>query len=251
MMRNVRLLVAYDGEPFHGFAENVGVETVAGTLRRSLERIVRHEVELTGAGRTDAGVHAWGQVVSVHLDESVDLARLRKGLNALCAPSIVVREIDWAEPDFSARFSARWRRYRYTVLNRPVPDPFLAKTTWHIENTLNLDSMQLACDPLIGEHDFSAFCKRPKVPEGMPEVSLVRRVTEAGWTDLGEGVLRFEISANAFCHNQVRAIVGTLVDTGLGRRTAGDMRSVLRSKDRSRIGSVAPPQGLVLWEVGY
>jgi tRNA pseudouridine38-40 synthase len=249
--RTVRMLVAYDGAPFHGFAENVGVATVAGTLRRSVERIVRHDVELTGAGRTDAGVHAWGQVVSVDIDNTTDLTRLRKGLNGLCGPSIVVREIEWAEPGFSARFSAQWRRYRYTVLNRPVPDPFLARTSWHVEQPLNLDTMQLACDPIIGEHDFSAFCRKPKVGEGYEAPSLVRRVTAAGWTDLGDGVVRFEIVANAFCHNQVRALVGTLVDTGLGRRTAGEMLSVLRSKDRSRTAQVAPPQGLVLWEVGY
>jgi tRNA pseudouridine38-40 synthase len=250
-MRRVRLLVAYDGAAFHGFAENPGVVTVAGSLRESIARVVRHEVALTGAGRTDAGVHAWGQVVSCDVDESTDLTRLRKAVNALCGPSVVVREIEWAEPDFSARFSAQWRRYRYTVLNRPVPDPFLARTSWFVENPLALDVMQLACDPLIGEHDFSAFCKRPKVADGDEPVSLVRRIHEAGWTDLGDGVLRFEIRANAFCHNQVRSIVGTLVDTGLGRRTAGQMMGTLRSKDRATAGRVAPPHGLCLWEVGY
>jgi tRNA pseudouridine38-40 synthase len=251
-LRRARLLVAYDGAAFHGYAENPGVVTVAGSLKRSIERVIRHEVVLTGAGRTDAGVHAWGQVVSCDLDAEADLMRLRKGINALCGPSVVVRSIEWTDdPDFSARFSAQWRRYRYTVVNRPVPDPFLAATAWYVESPLAVDAMQLACDPLIGEHDFSAFCKRPKVAEGEEPVSLVRRIIEAGWTDLGDGVLRFEIRANAFCHNQVRSIVGTLVDTGLRRRTAGEMMGVIRSKDRGKAGHVAPPHGLCLWEVGY
>ena len=202
------MLVAYDGTSFHGFAEQPGQRTVAGVLRPAIERVVRHPVELTCAGRTDRGVHAWGQVVSLDLDIDLDLDALHRSLVKLCGPDIVVREVTRAVPDFDARFSARSRTYRYTVLNRPLPDPFLARTTWHVATPLDLDLLLLACDPLLGEHDFSAFCRRPKVPAGEEPVSLVRRVLAAGWTDLGEGVLRFEITATAFCHQMVRSIVG-------------------------------------------
>jgi tRNA pseudouridine38-40 synthase len=253
--RRARLVVAYDGSAFHGFAPNEGVATIAGVLADALSRIVRQPVDLTGAGRTDAGVHAWGQVVSVDLPSAVDLDDLRRRVNSLCRPSIVVRSVAWAAPNFDARFSASWRHYRYTVLNEPVPDPFLAATAWHVEQPLSLRAMRLACDPLIGEHDFSAFCRSPKPGPDQPAPSMVRRVLSADWrTDMrptGQQVLVFEIRATAFCHQMVRSIVGTLVDVGRGRLHAGDMRAILLSRDRSRAGQVAPPHGLCLWSVGY
>jgi tRNA pseudouridine38-40 synthase len=249
----VRLLVAYDGSAFRGFAVQPGVPTVAGTLAAVIERVLRHPVELTCAGRTDAGVHAWGQVVTFDAaapgsgSDRFDLHKLQHAVNRLCGPSIVVREAAVAADDFDARFSARRRRYRYTVLNRAVPDPFLAATSWHVPQPLDVDRLRLACDPLIGEHDFSSFCRRPK---GEPDRSLTRRVSDARW-EPEDDVLRFWIEANAFCHQMVRSIVGTLVDVGLGRRTAADVASALRAKRRDAAGPVAPPHGLVLWEVTY
>ncbi|HEY8094136.1 MAG TPA: tRNA pseudouridine(38-40) synthase TruA [Acidimicrobiales bacterium] len=251
----LRLLIAYDGGGFHGFAPNRDVPTVAGALGDALARILGHEVVLTGAGRTDAGVHAWGQVVTFDGPaDGLDLVRLQRSVNGLCGPAIVVRAVEVAEPGFDARFSAIWRRYRYTVLNREVPDPFLAAISWQVERPLDLRVMRLACDPLIGEHDFSSFCRRPKVGEGEPPVTLVRRVLSARWDPIGEpseGLLRFEITANAFCHQMVRSIVGTLVEVGLGKRTAGSMLGTIRAKDRAAAGQMAPPHGLCLWEVGY
>ena len=252
LRRVVRLVVAYDGAAFHGFAENPGVETVAGALRTAIATVLRRpEIELTGAGRTDAGVHAWGQVISFDADDTIDLERLQRGVNAMCGPAVVVRSAEFTADGFNARFSAIWRRYRYTVLNTPMPNPFLARTAWHVGHPLSLDALRLACDPFIGEHDFSAFCKRPKAPDDAEPVSLVRRVLEAHWSSGDDGVLRFEIRANAFCHNMVRSIVGTMIDVGRGRRTAGELTSVIRSGDRGQAGPVAPPHGLCLWEVGY
>jgi tRNA pseudouridine38-40 synthase len=253
--RRARLVVAYDGAGFHGFAPNEGVATVAETLREALGRVAREPVDLVGAGRTDAGVHAWGQVVSCDLPTGVDLDGLVRRLNSMCGPAIVVRSAEWADPGFDARFSARWRRYRYTVLNSPVPDPFLARTAWHVPRPLSLASMRLGCDPLIGEHDFSAFCRRPKVAADGPPPSMVRRVLDADWHVMGSEhpgpLLVFEIRATAFCHQMVRSIVGTLVDVGLGRLHGGDVRGILLGRDRSRAGQVAPPHGLCLWDVGY
>jgi tRNA pseudouridine38-40 synthase len=252
-MRRARLVVAYDGSGFHGFADTgEAVPTVMALLRQTIERVVGVDVELVGAGRTDAGVHAWGQVVSCSVPESVDLANLAHRINRMCSPAVTVRSASWAPTaEFNARHDATWRRYRYTVLNSPVAVPMLAATTWHVHQPLNLWAMQLGCDPIIGEHDFSSFCRRPKEN---PDASLTRRVFDAAWSvvesDFGE-LLRFEIRANAFCQQMVRSIVGTLVDVGTGRFHAGEVRGILLAKDRAKAGQVAPPHGLCLWDVGY
>jgi tRNA pseudouridine38-40 synthase len=252
LTRRVRLVVAYDGTPFHGFAANAGVRTVLGDLSGAIETVVRQPVKLTGAGRTDAGVHAWGQVVSGDLPAGTDLDDLARRLNKLCAPSLAVRSAEWATDEFDARFSARWRVYRYDVWNAATPNPLLAGRAWFVPQPLTRWAMEAACDPLIGEHDFTSFCRRPKVEESEPEPSMVRRVLAARWVEVDEdGLLRFEIRANAFCHQMVRSIVGTLVDVGLHKASPGDMRGILLARDREAAGQVAPPHGLVLWEVGY
>jgi tRNA pseudouridine38-40 synthase len=251
LSQRLKLVVAYDGSRFRGFAENRGVTTVAGTLREALARVLHEDITVTGAGRTDAGVHAWGQVVSFDVADDVDPARLARSLNGLCGPALAVRSAEVAADDFDARFSARWRRYRYTILNREAPDPFLAVTTWHVPEPLSAPLLALACDPLVGEHDFSSFCRRPRSGPDRQPPALVRRVLDAGWTELDDGLLRFEIRANAFCHQMVRSIVGTMVEMGRGRRRPGEMAGVLRARDRARAGTVAPPHGLCLWEVGY
>ena len=202
-------------------------------------------VDLTCAGRTDAGVHAWGQVVSCVVDTD-DGPALQRSLNSMLGPEIVVREIVEAADDFDARHSATARAYRYTLLNRAVADPFWAGLAWHVATPLDLAGMRLGVDPLLGEHDFSSFCRRPSA-----DASLVRRVLDAGWSDLGEGVLRFEITASAFCHQMVRSIVGTLVAVGSGKKRAGEMKAILDSHDRAFAGDLAPPDGLVLWSVSY
>ena len=245
------MLVAYDGSGFHGFAAQPGQRTVAGALTEAIEKVVRHPVELVCAGRTDSGVHAWGQAVSLDLSEQVDLVALQRSLLKLCAPEVVVREVASAEPDFNARFSATGRTYRYTVLNRAIPDPFLASTTWHVPSPLDIELLALACDPFLGEHDFSAFCRRPKTEIGAAPVSLIRRVRRVGWTDVGDGLLRLEIEASAFCHQMVRSIVGTVVAAGRAEIRPGDIRGILHSGDRSRTAPIAPPQGLCLWHVEY
>ena len=253
--RVLRLLVAYHGASFHGFAVNDGVVTVAGTLTLALERTLRAPVQVVGAGRTDAGVHAWGQVVSLLVPSSTDPIMVARRVNRQCAPQIVVRAAEWAPPGFHARFSATWRRYRYTVVNRMAPDPFRADTAWHVSRPLSLPALRLATDALVGEHDFSSFCRRPR---GEGDVSLVRRVLDARWipwaptgTRADDGLLVFEITGSSFCHQMVRSIVGSLVEVGEGRRRPSDMGQMLRAADRSAAGQVAPPHGLCLWEVGY
>jgi tRNA pseudouridine38-40 synthase len=242
----LRLVLAYDGSGFHGFAAQPQVRTVAGVLGKALEKVLRHPVDLTCAGRTDAGVHAWGQVVSLPADPGVDPWRLGNALNGMLAPEIVVRECELADGDFDARRSAQWRAYRYTVVNRPVPDPFLARFAWWVPNKLEPATLALAADPFVGEHDFAAFCRAG--PEGS---NTVRKVIDSRWSEVDEGIWRYEVSATAFCWQMVRSLVGTMVDVGTGARRAGEIMAMLRSKDRAAAGKVAPPQGLCLWEVGY
>ena len=259
-LRRVRLVVAYHGGSFRGFARNEGVTTVVGVLTDALRTITRHPLDLVGAGRTDAGVHGWGQVVSCDLPATTDLANVVHRVNLMCGGTVVVRSADWADDDFSARFSATWRHYRYTVLNSPAPNPFLAETAWHVHRPLSLAAMQLACDPLIGEQDFSSFCRVPDRVEGAPAPSMHRYVMIARWADVSDElapfttdqrVLRFEIRANAFCHQMVRSIVGMMIDVGTGDKRAGDVRGIMRAKDRRAAARLAPPHGLCLWEVGY
>jgi tRNA pseudouridine38-40 synthase len=255
-LANVRLLVAYDGTDLHGFAAAAGVPTVMGTLSAEVARVVRRPVELVGAGRTDAGVHAWGQVVSGRIPASTDLGRLVASLNRLCAPAIAVRDASWADPAFSARFSATARTYRYHVWNERAPNPLVARHSWHVAAPLDLAAMNAGAVHVLGEHDFSSFCRRPKVEEGDPAPSLVRRVHAASWwrdetSAWGPPLLLFEITAGAFCHQMVRSIVGTLVDVGLGRRPPDSVASALAAGDRQAAGPVAPPTGRTRWHVDY
>jgi tRNA pseudouridine38-40 synthase len=254
----LKLLVAYDGTGFRGLAPNAGVRTVVGELVRVLEPLLGETPELVMSGRTDAGVHAWGQVLSLVAPDPgpkgpIDLARIQRSVNARLAPEVVLRSIERASVDFSARFSATGRRYRYRIVNRPVPDPFLARTAWWVDRPLAVPAMERAAAHLVGEHDFSSFCRRPKVPagEGVEEPSLVRRVTRVAWVDEGDGVLRFEIDGSAFCHQMVRSIVGLLVGVGIGKRRADEVPAVLAARDRAASEQPAPPQGLTLWQVDY
>ncbi len=222
-----------------------------GDLTSAMALVLREPVQLVGAGRTDAGVHAWGQVVSADLPEGTDLAGLVRRINKLC-PGVSLRDPEWADPTFDARFSATSRSYRYHVWNSAEPNPLLAAISWHISTDLDIAAMQDAGMALLGEHDFGSFCRRQKVPVGATEPSLVRRVYAANWMRYDESaMLRFDITGSAFCHQMVRSIVGTLVDVGRGQLSASQMPEIIQSRNRSTAGTVAPPFGLILWSVGY
>jgi tRNA pseudouridine38-40 synthase len=245
----MKLVVAYDGTDFRGFAAQPGqpeVRTVGGVLAHALGKVLRHDVQIACAGRTDAGVHAWGQVVSFLADAGCDPWRVRAAVSSMLGPEVVVRHAAVAAAEFNARHSASWRHYRYTICNRPVPDPFRDRFTWWIPEPLDIRALRLAADPFVGEHDFASFCRKPS-----DETSTVRRVLESRWVDEGEGVLRYEIRARSFCWQMVRSIVGTLVEVGIGKRRPGDVMAIIRARDRDAAGQLAPPRGLCLWEVGY
>ena len=257
-LRTVRLDLAYRGTGFRGFAANDGVRTVAGELGAALKRILGEAPALTVAGRTDAGVHASGQVVSFRVgpdglrriasdqpDNRLD--RLASSLNRMLNPEIAVTAASFAEERFDARHSASARAYEYRVRNGVHPDPRCADLEWHVAAPLDIDQMNVAAGHFVGEHDFTSFCRRPK---DRPDASLVRTVSRAHWSAEAARWL-FEIEANAFCHQMVRAIVGQCVAVGRGDRAAGDVPAVLAARSRDAAAAIAPPHGLTLVAVRY
>lgn len=254
----LRLVVAYNGSGFRGFAAQPGQRTVAGELCRSLSTALRQPVDLTCAGRTDAGVHAAGQVVHTDVVGPVDCVALVRAVNAMLGPAVVVRTAAAAPPGFDARRSARTRLYRYLILQGEGPDPLLAPLAWHVRDPLDVRAMAAGADALLGEHDFRAFCRRP--PGTAPGEPIRRRVLETSWReeswapgglDADARLLRFDITAQSFCHQMVRSIVGTLADVGRGRRRASDVTWMLTTGDRSQGVTLAPPHGLSLLSVDY
>jgi tRNA pseudouridine38-40 synthase len=256
-----RLLVAYDGAAFRGFAVQPQVPTVAGALCQALGRTARmaEPPVLTCAGRTDAGVHARGQVVHVDLPPMpFDGVGLARALNRQLSPSIVVLGAKEVSDTFDARRSATGRAYRYLVWNAPAPDPLLNPTTWHVRDPLDLRAMAAASDVLLGTHDFRSFCRRK--PGTSPDEPIVRRVIRAAWfldqgpevDHAGDGrLLRFEIEANSFCHQMVRSLVGSLVEVGRGQGNAATLLDRLRATTRHRAADPAPARGLCLVSVQY
>ena len=275
-----RLLVAYDGSRFRGFAAQPGQPTVAGALADALARTTRAPGPpmLTCAGRTDAGVHARAQVVHVDLPAELPVVRapggerpmggddLARALNKQLAPAVVVRSATPAPPGFDARHSATARRYRYLVWNAPAADSLLAPVSWHVVPDLDLRVMAAAADTVIGEHDFRAFCRR--APGTTAADPITRRVTGAGWSEVtgpevddanggdwappsAGRLLRFEIEAGSFCHQMVRALVATLVDAGRGHANAATVHAMLRGGSRTGAPRPAPAHGLCLIRVRY
>lgn len=246
------LTVSYDGTLFAGFARQPGRSTVQGTLEGALGTFMRRDVEITGAGRTDAGVHALGQVISMDLEagENPDPHELLRSVNALAGPDIVVTEVRRTPAGFSARFDAVAREYRYRVTPGPVPPLFLRRDAWWVKKSLDLGAMRRAAEVLVGEHDFRSFCVSDSARKGstVRSIELVELRTER---ELGEHFVEFRIVGNAFLHSMVRVIVGTLVEVGTGRKPESWMLQVVQARDRAAAGPTAPPEGLTLWHVSY
>lgn len=244
-MAVVRLTLAYDGTGFRGWAKQRGQRTVEGVLQDALSRFLGQPPRLSVAGRTDAGVHARGQVASFAWPSEVDLPRLHRSLNGMLGPEVVVLDARRAPEGFDARFSATAREYRYRIDVGPWPDPFEARYVWHRPGELSIARMRAAARQLIGEHDFAAFCRKP--PGGSTTMRRLERLSVSRRGDRIEVFAR----ANAFLHQMVRSLVGTLVAVGEGRREGAEMPSVLDSRDRRRAGELAPPYGLTLERVVY
>lgn len=220
---------------------------MAGVLEDALSRLFGEPIKITGAGRTDAGVHATGQVISLQTNASFAFDRLTVALNGLLPDDCAVRESCVVRDDFSARFSARERTYVYAIMNRRERSAMLGHSAWHVPYALDLSAMREASAYFLGERDFAAFCTAAASREAN---STLRTVSRFNVERRGQ-LIRVEISANAFLHRMVRTLVGTLVDCGRGRRDAHEMPAILASRDPSAAGPVAPAHGLYLAGVRY
>lgn len=245
-MRNIKVIIEYDGTDFYGFQYQPNVPTIQGELERVISRIVKEQVTVYGSGRTDAGVHALGQVINFRTNGTIPTDRICVAMNSLLPRSIAAIHACEVDEEFHARYSAKSRLYRYDILNRDVRSAILGRFCWHVPQPLNVEAMEEASRCLVGMHDFAAFTSGDRDEDG----PTVRNVMFAAVRREGEHVL-FEIRANAFLRSMVRTIVGTLVEIGLGKRPVSEMAEILCSRDRRRAGRTAPPQGLCLVEVEY
>jgi tRNA pseudouridine38-40 synthase len=243
-MPTYRVDLAYDGTDFHGYAKNRDVRTVQGVVEAALATVFGHPVDSVCSGRTDAGVHARQQVISFSSDGSMDTRRIHRSLTAMLGPEIVALDAMVVPDDFSARFSATMRAYRYLVLTGAKPDPLRRFTTWHQPFDLDVHAMNRAVGHLIGEHDFASFCRKA------PNRTSVRTVLSASWERAAD-VCELQISAKAFCQQMVRAITGMCVEVGRGRLDADAVPGIIEARDRNAGPQIAPPLGLVLWEVAF
>ena len=245
--------LGYRGAAFCGFAEQPAQRSVAGDLRRALETVLRREVELTCAGRTDAGVHAQAQYVSLPIydaDLSLSGEKLVRSLTALTDDDISIRQLFRAPQGFSARFDAQARSYRYRICADSARPILGWDHVWWYNGHLDADLMDKAAQALVGEHDFKSFCKAISA-EGEPTHRFVERLSVEEIEEAGEKLIAVDITGNAFLHNMVRTIVGTLVEIGRGHRPVEWIDEVLAAKNRIAAGSCAPAQGLTFVNVRY
>jgi tRNA pseudouridine38-40 synthase len=273
-MRTFKVTLSYDGTDFSGFQRQANARSVQAELEVALAAIEGKNVTVAGAGRTDSGVHALGQVASFELSSAIAESDLLRALNAKLPEDVRVLSAEVAAPGFHARFSARSKMYRYRISNTRVMSPFQRRFAWHISRNLDLAAMNEAARELLGEHDFSSFqATGAPSPRNRSESraawllgererggntekvkGTTRTMTRSGWTEeplAGGRLLLYEVAGTGFLKYMVRAVVGTLIEVGDGRRTPASLRDLLDSRDRAAAGPTAPPMGLYLVRVDY
>jgi tRNA pseudouridine38-40 synthase len=246
----LRIDLAYDGADFHGFARQPDLRTVQGVVEDALERLCGRPVETVGAGRTDAGVHAAVQAMHVDVPRDSrmvrDLTAARGALDAMCGPTITIWRVRRVPATFDARFSATRRSYRYRICDADAMAPLWRHDTWHVKGpALDVNAMDAGGQALVGEHDFSAFCRR------RDDRHLIRRIDELAVRRSGSRLVVVDVAGKAFCHQMVRSVTGCLYAVGRRRRPPDWVEAVLASRDRQAVGQVAPPHGLTLVGVSY
>ena len=237
------LIIEYDGTEFAGWQYQANARTVQEALETALRELLQEDVHITGSGRTDAGVHARGQVAHCDIGNMMDVRSITRGANALLPPDVVVRHVEQVDDQFHARYGAVWRWYRYTISQEPIA---IGRTyAWHWGQHLNDELLHLCARQILGEHDFQAFSKVDT------EVKHFRCTVGLAEWKRENATLTFDIKANRFLYGMVRALVGTMVEIARGHRTLEDFQRILASKDRSQAGMAAPAAGLRLERVIY
>ncbi|MBS0648958.1 MAG: tRNA pseudouridine(38-40) synthase TruA [Verrucomicrobia bacterium] len=243
MKRNVKLILAYEGTAYLGWQKTAMGPSIEQELEKVLTQILRHPLHLQAASRTDAGVHAEGQVVNFFTETDISLERLQKSLNGLLPPDISVLKMEEAPESFHPTLNSRRKEYHYSVCLGPTQLPFYRNFSWHFSYPVHFEEMKKAADHLKGKHDFSAFTNEKQEDNVREIFDIVLEMTSDR--------LKIRVSGNNFLYKMVRNIVGTLLYVGCGKITAEQIPAILKSQDRTKAGVTAPAQGLVLKEVFY
>jgi tRNA pseudouridine38-40 synthase len=244
-MKNIMLVIEYDGTNYHGWQYQKNAITVQEVLEKAIEKVTGEKVNLIGSSRTDTGVHALYQVANFKTKTKIPPEKLPYALNAVLPEDVVVIKAQEVDKSFHARYSARSKRYRYLILNRQFPMPTMRNYCWHVPYPLDVEAMKKASFFLKGTHDFSAF-----KASSTKKVNPVKTIYDLS-VEKNDEIIKIEVEANGFLYNMVRIIVGTLVYVGLGKIKAGDIPAIIESKDRTKAGITAPPQGLYLIRILY
>ncbi len=246
MIKNFKLTIEYDGTFYHGWQRQKSDPTFQAEIEKAISTMMGHSITVIGSGRTDAGVHALGQVANFKWDTRLGPQELLNGLNALLPDCMVIRSCEEVDENFHARYDVKSKTYQYRILNRNLPIAIQRQYAWHIRRRLDTGAMRQASCHLVGGHDFKAF-----EGTGSPRSHSKRQVFKVDIIRQNEDYLIFEIEADGFLRFMVRNIVGTLVEVGRGKISPGDFKDILLSQNRSRAGATAPAQGLFLIEVKY
>jgi len=240
---NLKLILEYDGSNFYGWQSQPNIRTVQGEVERALKILLREDIRVYVAGRTDTGVHALAQVINFHTQTDKKIEKLPRSLNGILPHDVVVKTVEVVPDEFHARFDAKSRQYFYVISRYPVA--IGRRYAYYVKFPLDLDSMQAGAAHLLGEHNFRAFCySRTEDPH------YLCRVENIEWQDTGEKII-MRIRANRFLRNMVRIIVGTLLEVGQGKIAPDEVSNILQSQQRETSGTTAPPHGLFLEKVHY
>lgn len=244
-MRNIKLIIEYDGTRFHGWQKQPTILTVQGELENLISQLLGEEVILFGSGRTDKGVHAKGQVANFHTNSKIPGEKFKYAINNHLPNDIVIRESREVGEEFNSRFSATGKEYRYLIYNSKIRSPILRNYTYHVPYKLHIDKMQKATSYFLGAHDFCSF-----MASGSSVTDTVRTIHDMCLKNK-DNIIDFRVKGNGFLYNMVRIIVGTLIEVGAGKINIDVVLDIIEAKDRTKAGHTAPPQGLYLERVYY
>lgn len=244
-MRNLKITVQYDGTKYCGWQKQPNSPGIQGEIEYAIYEITKEKVNITGSGRTDAGVHALGQVANFKTNSNIPASRIPDALNAKLPKDISIIDCEEVDEDFHSRYSAKGKIYRYLIYNKPYRSPLYKDTSYHIRYDLDIDKMRSEAKSLIGEHDFKGF-----MSSGSSVKDTVRTIYDISITEK-EDLIVLEVEGNGFLYNMVRIISGTLVEVGLNNIEPEDIPKIIEAKNRQMAGKTLPPQGLFLMKVEY